>query len=144
MRLFAAVDLSSETREAIAAEQQRIRTALGESGGSLKWVGAGNAHLTLVFLGQVDAAAVPLLADDFSCDIALPPFEIAVSGLGMFPERGAPRVLWLGIGAGAGSLIALQRAVAVRVAAHGVALEARDFHPHLTLARWGASRPADR
>ena len=53
-------------------------------------------------------------------------------------------MLWIGIGAGAAKLAALQRAVAARLAALGIAVEERAFHPHLTLARWKASRPADR
>jgi 2'-5' RNA ligase len=61
----------------------------------------------------------------------------------VFPGRGAPRVLWIGIGAGLDQLRSLQREVATRVATQGVALEARDFHPHLTLGRWTSSRPSD-
>ena len=30
------------------------------------------------------------------------------------------------------------------MAGHGIALESRPFHPHLTLARWRTSRPSDR
>jgi RNA 2',3'-cyclic 3'-phosphodiesterase len=62
----------------------------------------------------------------------------------VFPDRGAPRVLWVGVGGGADELIALQRDLAARIAARGIALEARAYHPHLTLARWSRSRPADR
>jgi 2'-5' RNA ligase len=41
-------------------------------------------------------------------------------------------------------LIALQSAVARRLDGLGVTLEERDFHPHVTIARWRDSRPADR
>ena len=72
------------------------------------------------------------------------PFDIVFGGAGVFPPRGAPRVLWIGVGAGDDQLRALQREMAARVSAHGVDLEARDFHPHLTLGRWSSSRPSDR
>ena len=144
MRLFAAIDLSAATRAAIAAEQQRIRTALGPAGAALKWVRPDNAHLTLVFLGHVDDARVPPLVEDFGQDITLRPFEMTFTGTGVFPERGAPRVLWAGLGAGTDAVIAVQRELASRASRHGVALEAREFHPHLTLARWSSSRPSDR
>ena len=144
MRLFAAVDLSAEAREAMAAEQRRIQAALGLSGASLKWVRPDHAHLTLVFLGEVDDARVPALVEDTGRDINLRVFDLAFAGVGMFPERGAPRVLWIGISAGSDPLIAVQRELASRIAAHGIALEPRPFHPHLTLARWRASRPSDR
>jgi 2'-5' RNA ligase len=144
VRLFAAVDLSAETREAMAAEQRRIKAALGPSGASLKWLRPDNAHLTLVFLGQVDDERVPALIADAGRNIISPSFDISFSGIGLFPERGAPRVLWVGISDGADALIALQRELAARIGIHSVALEARRFHPHLTLARWSSSRPSDR
>ncbi len=143
MRLFAAVDLSRETRDAMAAEQKRIKASLGPAAAHLKWVRPDKAHLTLVFLGDVHADDVPLLVTAMSQDIHQPAFDITFGGRGVFPARGAPRVLWVGIGAGADQLRSLQREVAARVATHGVALEARDFHPHLTLGRWTASRPSD-
>jgi RNA 2',3'-cyclic 3'-phosphodiesterase len=144
VRLFAAIDLSAATRAAMAAEQQRISTALGQAGEALKWVRPDNAHLTLVFLGQVDEGRVPLFVEDFGRDINRRPFEMTFAGIGVFPERGAPRVLWAGLGAGTEAVIAVQRELASRASRHGVALEAREFHPHLTLARWSSSRPSDR
>jgi 2'-5' RNA ligase len=143
VRLFAAVDLSPETRDAMAAEQKRIKSSLGSAAAHLKWVRPDKAHLTLVFLGAVHTDAVPRLVTAMSQDIDLPAFDITFSGQGVFPGRGAPRVLWAGIGAGIEQLRSLQREVATRVATHGVALEARDFHPHLTLGRWTGSRPSD-
>jgi RNA 2',3'-cyclic 3'-phosphodiesterase len=144
VRLFAAIDLSAATRAAIAAEQRRIRTALGQSADALKWVRPDNAHLTLVFLGDVDDGRVPPLVEDFGRDIDLPSFDMTFAGIGVFPERGAARVLWAGLAAGTAEMIAVQRELASRVSRHGVALEARDFHPHVTLARWSSSRPSDR
>lgn len=144
MRLFAAIDLSAGTRHAMAAEQQRITAALRSSDASLKWVRPENAHLTLVFLGHVDDARVPALVAAVGKDVDAPPFEIAFGGTGVFPPRGAPRVLWTGITAGLDDIIALQRELSARVVAEGIVLEARRFHPHLTLARWTASRPSDR
>jgi 2'-5' RNA ligase len=53
-------------------------------------------------------------------------------------------VLWIGIGAGAEPLAALQREMARRIEALGISIEARPFHPHFTLARWRDARPRDR
>ena len=144
MRLFAAVDLSRETRDAMAAEQARIAASLGASAGVPKWVRPDGAHLTLVFLGHVDPARVPPIVVAMTQDVDASPFDIVFSGLGVFPLRGAPRVLWAGIADGVDALRGLHRELAARVSAHGVDLEARDFHPHLTLGRWISSRPSDR
>jgi 2'-5' RNA ligase len=144
VRLFAAVDLSADSRVAIAAEQRRMASALGPAGRSLKWVRQDNAHLTLLFLGHVDEERVPAVIVEGGRDINQSPFDITLAGIGMFPERGSPRVLWAGVGAGGENLVAVQRELSARIAACGVTLEDREFHPHLTLARWGASRPSDR
>ena len=144
MRLFAAIDLSPETQDALAGEQKRIAASLGAGAAPLKWVRPDRAHLTLVFLGEVDAARVPSLVDAVARDVEVPPFDIVFGGIGVFPSRGAPRVLWIGIDAGGSQVRALQIELTARVSARGIPIEARDFHPHLTLARWTRSRPSDR
>jgi RNA 2',3'-cyclic 3'-phosphodiesterase len=144
VRLFAAVETSRETRHAMAAEQKRIAASLGPSGASLRWVRPDGTHLTLVFLGEVDAAGAQRLVKAMAHDVDAAPFDIAFGGAGVFPSRGAPRVLWVGVGDGVNELTALRREMAARIAAHGVVIEARGFHPHLTLGRWTSSRPSDR
>jgi RNA 2',3'-cyclic 3'-phosphodiesterase len=144
MRLFVAADLPDAVRDALAAEQARIKAALGSSDPSLKWVKPEHAHLTLVFIGNVEDARVPAVIDAIAADIALPTFDATFEGGGAFPPRGAPRVLWIGVGSGARDLVELQRVIASRIAALGLPIEDRAFHPHLTLARWRESRPADR
>jgi RNA 2',3'-cyclic 3'-phosphodiesterase len=151
MRLFVAADLPDAAREAIAAEQKRIASALTKEqrepsrrGGALRWVKAEHSHLTLVFLGDVEDARVASVVESVGRNVDAAPFEIVFDGLGLFPPRGAPRVLWIGVDAGADALIDLQRELARRIAALGIPLEDRRFHPHLTLARWRESRSPDR
>jgi 2'-5' RNA ligase len=144
VRLFAAIDLSHETQDAMAAEQKRIGALLGPAAAPLKWVRPDHAHLTLVFLGHVDDVRVPALIDAVGMNVDAQPFDIVFSGIGVFPRHGAPRVLWMGIDAGGSQLRALQLELTARVSSRGIAVESREFHPHLTLARWTRSRPADR
>src|SRR4029077_11342808 len=107
---------------ALTAQQARISSALAGSGSVLKWVKPEQAHLTLVFIGSVDDARVPAVADAIGADIDLPPFDARFEGVGVFPPRGAPRVLWIGVGSGARELIAVQHVLAARVAASGLAI----------------------
>src|SRR3954452_20741885 len=144
MRLFIAADLPEEARAAVAAEQERIRSALAGAAGALKWVKPEHSHLTLVFLGEVADARVAEVVEAIGSEVALDPFGVTLEGVGAFPPRGAPRVLWIGIGDGESAVVELQREIAARAAALGLAVEDRPFHPHLTLARWRESRPADR
>jgi 2'-5' RNA ligase len=144
VRLFVAVDLSEAAREAIAAEQRRIAAAISGTASSLKWVKPEQAHLTLVFLGNVDPALAASVVETFRADVGLPPFDLVLEGVGVFPPRGAPRVLWVGASEGAEEVTLLQRELAARVERLGIALEQRPFHPHLTIGRWRDSRPPDR
>lgn len=143
MRLFVAVDLSADARQAIAAEQKRIAAALADAKARVKWVRPEHLHLTLVFLGDVEDARVPSVVDAIGRDVDAPAFDVTFSGVGVFPARRAPRALWIGIGAGASELTAMQKELAQRVARTGVELDDRPFSPHLTLGRWRMSRSSD-
>lgn len=144
MRLFTAIELTDSARAAIAAEQKRVVGGLERSGGRLRLVKPEQMHLTLVFIGEVvearGAAIVKLMSDD----IPVAPFRIAFGGIGAFPPRGAPRVLFIGVVEGSTAAIDLHRRVSARLAQADVPQDARPFHPHLTMGRWRESRPSDR
>jgi 2'-5' RNA ligase len=103
-----------------------------------------HVHLTLVFIGAIEEPRAAALVEAMRADVPLAPFALAFGGLGTFPPHGAPRVLWLGLLEGGRETIALQEAIARRAQQAGAALDARPFHPHLTLARWRDRRPRGR
>jgi 2'-5' RNA ligase len=144
MRLFVAVDLDAAARAAIAAEQTRIASVMGDARSSVRWVNADHLHLTLVFLGEASESQASTVAAALGRPIEASPFDLTFQGMGVFPTRGSPRAVWIGVTDGATQLIDLQRELARRVASEGIALEARPFQPHLTLGRWRQSRPSDR
>ncbi len=144
MRLFIAIELDEDARVAIAAEQRRLKAALGHDRSVLKWIRPEHMHLTLSFLGELDDHRSRSVADAMGQPISGNPFPVVFGGLGVFPPGGAPRVLWLGLTSGARGVVDVQRQVADRVARLGIALERRPFHPHVTLARWPAPRQSDR
>jgi RNA 2',3'-cyclic 3'-phosphodiesterase len=140
MRLFAALDLDAAARRAVAEVQGAVRSALDTD---LRWVSSDQMHLTLVFLGDVPTFRVDGIVASLSKPWPQPPFDILFAGLGVFPLRGAPRALWMGIREGEANLQALQLEIANRAASvHRDAAPGR-FRPHLTLARFRRSRPAD-
>jgi 2'-5' RNA ligase len=144
MRLFVALDVDDRVRQQADALMGRLRRRLDSN---VKWVPAANLHVTLSFIGQVSSEEVASrIRQALATPIETPPFEMAVSGLGMFPERGGPRVIWAGLVAGAEAVVRVQRDVARRLEqAAGLAPESRPFHPHVTLGRYRtAGRVADR
>ena len=136
MRIFAAIDLSDDARDAIAAEPAAIVSAMGDEAHDLKVVRPEHMHLTLAFAGDATDAIGAAIAERMSLEIAQAPFELAFGGVGTFPPRGAPRVLWLGVIGGADAVLALHATVAGRFEAAGAPQERRPNTPHLTLARW--------
>ncbi len=140
MRLFVALNLRSDQKAALA----EVLAPLRGSALPVRWVDPASVHLTLKFLGEV---AEPAL-EEMGAAVAraarvVPPFTAAAHGLGGFPDLRRPRVLWLGLDAGA-ELQALQAAVEAELGPLGYPPENRPFSPHLTVgrARQGA-RAAD-
>jgi len=141
MRLFVAVDVDAPARTALAAQQQQLRAI---ASGSLRWVRPEQLHITLVFLGEVPDERANALIAAYAEPAAIPPFDLAFRGIGVFPPRGAPRALWIGVADGGGPLIRLQELMADRARGLGITLEGRAFSPHLTIGRWKDSRSSDR
>jgi RNA 2',3'-cyclic 3'-phosphodiesterase len=145
VRLFTAIDIDDRARAAIGAQQARLVAVLGaERRNALKWVLPEHQHVTLAFIGAIDDERVPALVRAFCDGLAIAPFSLALGGLGIFPLRGVPRVLWLGVTDGAAAAGAVQQQVVRRLRALDVPLDDRDYHPHLTLARWRRAAADDR
>jgi 2'-5' RNA ligase len=135
LRLFVALDLPDSVRTAIVAATSPLRVALPD----LRWTAAENLHCTLVFLGDVDPDAVPVLEDRLAAAASsVEPFEAQVGGFGRFPVRGAARVVWAGLDDALATMSVLAGAVG-RHTADLVATKDRPFAAHVTVAR--ARRP---
>ncbi|PYR30444.1 MAG: RNA 2',3'-cyclic phosphodiesterase [Acidobacteria bacterium] len=128
MRVFIAIDLGHEARAAIATEQKKVARRVGGPG--IRFVQPEHLHVTLAFVDRLADAQVARLVADFSEAFPVPAFELVFGGLGVFPERGAPRALWLGIARGVEETVALQRLVAARLHLVGIEPEHRPFRPH--------------
>lgn len=144
MRLFVAIELDETARTAIAAEQRRLASAMGDSAASLRFVRAEQLHLTLVFLGEMAGPVAQSVVAAMALDLDSPPYSITFGGLGVFPPKGAPRVVWVGLIDGGEETVRLRDAVQSRLEEAGAPRDPRPFAPHLTLARWRDGRPRDR
>lgn len=90
-------------------------------------------HLTLRFVGEVDEG----MFDDIRTALAelqMPAFSLTLKGVGFFPPRKQPKVLWVGVEKNE-NLRQLKRKVDYQLAQLGLTGEKRKFHPHVTLAR---------
>jgi 2'-5' RNA ligase len=142
VRLFVAAEIPPEIRQALA----ELMDALKREIPGPRWVRPEGIHLTLRFLGEVAEAELPRLAGELAVHVpgSGSPFEVRVEGMGVFPETGRPRVLWVGLVQPGGELEKLQSVVERALEATalaGVKPEGRPFRPHLTMARFGEGRP---
>jgi 2'-5' RNA ligase len=138
MRLFTAIDIPSGIKLRLCALVDRLRPLA-----KLSWSPGEQFHVTTKFIGEWPEQGLDEVKHALAQAPSPGPFEIAVRGLGWFPNDRNPRVLWGGIEAGA-ELPALAHATEQALAAIGVAVEEREFHPHLTLARRRNPVPLDR
>lgn len=139
MRAFIAIDPGVDCRAALASNIERL--ALRVPGKSIRWVAADNLHLTLRFLGEVDAGQLaPLTRAVGRAVHRIPPFRSEIRGIRLFPAGRKPRVI-------AAMLSDDQpvRRLAAQVAAGtleaGFEPEARPFRAHVTLARLRGAPP---
>lgn len=144
MRLFVAVDIDEPTRAAAADVIDRLQRRLRTR--DIKWVPEPNLHVTVQFIGHVSAEDAGRVRDALTSAIEGPAFDLRVAGLGAFPPRGGPRVIWCGVEDSTGQLARVQQEIARRlVPAVNLEPESRPFHPHLTIGRYReAGRSADR
>lgn len=133
LRAFVAIELSDDAKRALADLIQSLRNWRIDG---LRLVRPEGIHLTLKFLGNIDASRVPRIAAALAAASARhAPFRLTLTAPGFFPNADRARVLWIGVGGELRPLIDLQRDVDQTLAALGFAAEKRPFNPHLTIAR---------
>ena len=135
-RLFVAIDLPATVRQQLADLKLDLPGA--------RWVRAEQMHLTLRFIGEV--------ADDFAQEVKASlqaiksaSFNVRLQGVGYFPPRRAPRVLWVGLAEDQAEIQRLKQLyerVEQQLVSIGVEPEKRAFSPHITLARLNNSPAA--
>ena len=129
LRTFVAVKLPETVLAAIDGVQKRMAAHCF----NVRWVKAGNIHLTLKFLGEVDEDEIDGITAVLTNGFA--PLRLAAAGVGVFPSVKRARVIWVGISGQLSELAALQRSIEERLARIGYPHEKRPFSGHLTLGR---------
>ena len=134
LRLFCAIELPGPLRAKAARYMADLREAAPDVRAS--WDREEKLHLTLKFFGDVEEDRVPQLKGAIERAASrTSPFELAIHDTGLFPPRGIPRVLWLGVADPYGGLEKLHHYLEDECASLGIERERKRFHPHLTIAR---------
>jgi RNA 2',3'-cyclic 3'-phosphodiesterase len=125
IRLFIAIDIPSPLRLLLHAMGQGIPGA--------RSVGEDQIHLTVRFIGEVEGGRAKDIQEALT-EVRARPFALSIRGLGHFPPRGAPHVLWAGLSP-SDELLQLRNRIERQLVACRLQPEQRKFAPHITIAR---------
>lgn len=143
MRLFVAVYPPPEAVADLTTEVARLRVGRAAAAGTgVRLADPANAHLTLAFLGEVDAgrlvdaeSALGIAAETFRAGRAASPV-LRLGGGGSF-GRGRFTVLWVDVRGEVEALGVLARLVRIGLRRGRLPHDEKPFRAHLTIARPG-------
>lgn len=124
-RLFVAITMPESTLDHL----QRISSDVAGA----RWLRPEQIHLTLRFIGEVDGAMFRDIGEALF-EIDIEPFEVSLEGVGVFPARKDPRILWVGMSK-TEPLMHLQKKIESVLVRAGVKPDGRRFTPHVSIAR---------
>lgn len=122
MRLFIAIQLDDNIKEALTAMQAQLRSR--RVGGNYTKI--ENLHLTLAFIGEYGA---PDRVLDVMRTVPFVPFQISLDGFGCFGD-----LYWCGL-AQQNELTAYVRHLRRALAEADIPFDRKRFSPHITLLR---------
>ncbi len=131
-RTFIALEMNENLQSHLTGVIRQVAQALP----NLNWVNPSSIHLTLAFLGELNAARLEQamqVAETVSQQVK--PFSYHLTRVGIFGPPRQPRVIWMGIAEKSGSLSRLHRILKQELELHGFETDDRPFSPHFTLAR---------
>lgn len=141
IRTFIAIDTPPDFK--VQAEQ--IQKELDIPQAPVRWEKSYKLHLTLKFLGETETSLMPAIESRLQeVASAHRPFWLRYNGLGCFPNRNNPRILWVGCTPLSSELEHLQRHIEDACEKLGFERDKRTFHPHITIGRVKLKADKDR
>lgn len=131
MRVFLAINFPEPLQRQIVEATSSLREAAPD----VSWVREPLIHLTIKFLGEVDASRIENVQRTLSAVASSHGvMSIRLAGAGAFPNVRRARVVWLGVDPEP-RLELLHHDLETAFAAIGFEVEGRAFRPHATLGR---------
>lgn len=132
-RVFIAAEIPPDIRTALDDVRRRLAPRHERA---IRWLPLDGIHLTLRFLGDIQAGLVPAITQRIDHAASQTGrFQLELAGTGCFPAIERPRVFWVGLKGDLQRLTQLHGRLEGGLAAIGIEADTRPFHPHLTVGR---------
>jgi 2'-5' RNA ligase len=131
VRAFLSIDIDDE---ALLSQIRDIQHKLDHTAAKMKIVKGENIHFTLRFFGDTPLAKLDQIKTCLE-EIDFDSFMIEVAGVGSFPNRRRPRIIWVGVTHNASEVLNLKNKIDTSLVGIGYQPEKRKYTPHATIAR---------
>src|ERR1700719_581620 len=109
--LFVSIELPEFVRQQLAELDPHVR--------GVRWLEPPQMHLTLSFLGNISAETQEVFSEKLRA-ISWKSFFLPLVGLGTFPSKGWPKIVWIGVGTAHPHLFQLHKRVQEALLAAGL------------------------
>jgi 2'-5' RNA ligase len=138
MRTFISFNLEDNIKDEIQVIQSKIKKRQKPASMEfIKWEDKSKFHLTVFFLGDIDAKKLNSLItdlEDFSKNISLGDIILESNGIGCFPNFKFPRVIFIDLKNSDGKVLEFYEKLEPVLTKSGFETD-KKFKPHITLAR---------
>lgn len=133
IRSFLAFEMPSMIREIVSRTLKEMKKFPLD----VRWVRPDNIHITLVFMGNIFQDDLMPIGDAVSKTCKrYGPFNVTLTGCGIFGSLRNPRVLWIGLDGDLTRMSYFRNSLQKNLKPFGIKMEKRSFKPHLTLGRF--------
>ena len=131
VRAFLSIDIEDE---ALLSKIEDIQHRLDQSAAKMKIVKGENIHFTIRFFGDTPVEKLDQIKACLD-EIDFDSFDIEIAGVGSFPNRRRPRIIWVGVTQNASEILQLKNDIDSSLTGIGYQPEKRKYTPHATIAR---------
>jgi 2'-5' RNA ligase len=131
VRAFLSIDIDDQS---LLSQIEQIQQRLDQKAAKMKLVEINNIHFTLRFFGDTKLNRISQIKKHLE-EIEITPFEINVGGVGAFPSKRRPRVIWIGVKEEWEQVRDLKLEIDSLLKDIGYQPDKRKYTPHATIAR---------
>jgi 2'-5' RNA ligase len=131
VRAFLSIDIENQS---LLFQIQNIQKKLDQTAAKMTIVKSENVHFTLLFFGDTSLTRLDQIQTCLD-GIKIDPFDIEVVGVGSFPNKRRPRIIWIGVAHNASKILYLKNEIDSSLIELGYQPEKREYTPHATIAR---------